>query len=435
MAQVSSWREQRGGATYRLPGAEHIGTWATIAMLVSLLLHVGVFFFLDNLKIAIGFQEARELSTLPINIQQIEVRADPLDTVATPEAVITPPVDAASLLDDIDLLEALPKDAQIELSPSIDQAEYELKMVKPAMEGDPHAIAMEVTASMEAIESTQEFGREPSSLKPAEIGQITIDPGSASLEDDSMGTLTDELVKRGANGSVPKGALDGVESLDALLDLPPNVLVGKKTMLPSDLLFEFNRAELRESAKVGLMKLALLMDRNPELYCWIEGHSDMIGGDAFNIELSKRRAEAVKQHLVNSLRMDSEKIITRGFGRANPIVKEGDSEAQSINRRVEVRMRKIKPPAERAPAAGTEENIEAPPKAAVIAPPEDEPSAPPKAILVKPKRALPVEPSELVEPAPPRANPVEEDVPLRAAPVEEEDLGPEPPRATVIDEE
>ena len=66
-------------------------------------------------------------------------------------------------------------------------------------------------------------------------------------------------------------------------------------MLPSDLLFEFNSAELRESAKVGLMKLALLMDRNPNLYCWIEGHTDLVGGDDFNLDLSIRRAEAVQK--------------------------------------------------------------------------------------------------------------------------------------------
>ena len=105
----------------------------------------------------------------------------------------------------------------------------------------------------------------------------------------------------------------------------------------SDLLFEFNSAELRESAKVGLMEIALLMDRNPELYCWIEGHTDLVGGDEFNLDLSIRRADAVKTYLIESMRMDASKIITRGFGRYTPLVITGDADEQAANRRAAAR--------------------------------------------------------------------------------------------------
>ena len=158
------------------------------------------------------------------------------------------------------------------------------------------------------------------SLQPAAIGQVTVDPGAVQMDDSELGTFTDDLIKRGAGGNVEHGALDGIASLDDLLDLPPNILLASKTMLPSDLLFEFNSTELRESAKVGLMKLALLMDRNPNLFCWIEGHTDLVGGDEFNLNLSILRAEAVKNYLVESMRMDASKIITRGFGRYQPLV-------------------------------------------------------------------------------------------------------------------
>ena len=193
-------------------------------------------------------------------------------------------------------------------------------MQNPALKGDPAAVAMEVSAGLEVDTDLPELGREPEHLKPAEVGQVTVDPGAVPMDDNELGKFTENLIKRGANGSVEKGALDGVASLDDLLGLPPNILLGKKTMLPSDLLFEFNSAELRESAKVGLMKLALLMDRNPNLYCWIEGHTDLVGGDEFNLKLSIRRAEAVKNHLTRSLRMDAAKISTRGFGRYHPLV-------------------------------------------------------------------------------------------------------------------
>ena len=252
-----------------------------------------------------------------------------------------------------------------------------------------------------------------------------MDPGAVQVDDSEIGKLTEYLIRKGANGKVENGTLDGMVSLDSLLNLPPNILVGRKTMLPSDLLFDFNKSELRESAKVGMMKLCLLIDQNPGLYCWIEGHTDLVGGDEFNLNLSIKRAEAVRNYLVNSLKVDGTKIITRGFGRYQPVVTTGNAQQQSANRRVEIRMRKTPP---------TEEQLIVTPPQAVVT--EEAPAR--KAILVKPLRALPIEED------PPAAAPVEEEEtpppavavedeetpPLRAAPVLEEI-----PAATAVEDE
>jgi outer membrane protein OmpA-like peptidoglycan-associated protein len=405
MADGYSWSEIRGGGTYRLPGPEHLGWWAAAAMFVSILLHIGVFLALDRMKIGLRFEQARELSTAPINVRQVEVRPFEPETRASPEQVITPPEETASLMEEIDLLSALPKEAEIDIKPDIQQAEYALQMKNPALEGDPAAVAMEISANLEVETDLPEPGREPERLKPAAIGQITVDPGAVEADDDALGKFSEDLIKRGAGGNTSEGALDGLTSLDDLLDLPPNVLLASKTMLPSDLLFEFNSSELRESAKVGLMKLALLMDRNPELHCWIEGHTDLVGGDEFNLDLSIRRAEAVKTYLVESLRMDPSKISTRGYGRYSPLVITGNRDEQAANRRVEVRMRKTPP---------TSAQIKVVPKKATVVdePPAAPQPAPPRAVLVKPQRALPVEEAPA---APPKARPV---VP-RALPVTE----------------
>ena len=414
MADGYSWSASREGGTYRLPGPDHLGWWAAVAMLVSILFHVVVFFALDRMKIAFNFEQARELSTRPIDVRQVEVRPMDLEKSLPPEDVVQPPKDAAALLDEVELLNILPKDQDIDIKPKITEAEYALRMQNPAMEGNPEAVARVVSSGIEMDADIPELGREPENIRPAEIGQMTVDPGAVQADDQEIGKFTDDLLKRGANGNAETGTLDGITSLDALLDLPANILLAKKTMLPSDLLFEFNRSELRESAKIGLMKLGLLMDRNPGLYCWIEGHTDLVGGDEFNLNLSIKRAEAVKNYLVNSLRMDATKIVTRGFGRYEPIVTTGTAAEQAANRRVEIRMRKTPP---------TKDQLKiAPQKAAVI---EEAPA--PKAVLVKPNRALPVE----EEPPPPRAAPIEEIQEIheappapRAAPVE-----PEIPRA------
>jgi outer membrane protein OmpA-like peptidoglycan-associated protein len=398
-------------------------------MLLSILLHVVAFFALDQLKIVFDFQTPQEIGTRPVDIRQVEIR--PLDNEQSlpPEEVVQPPADTAALLDEIELLDILPKDIEIDIKPDVVQAEYALQMQNPALEGDPEAAALEISAGLEVDAEVAELGREPVNLQPAEVGQITVDPGSVQVDDSEIGKFTEDLIRKGANGKAENGTLDGVTSLDNLLDLPPNVLLSKKTLLPSDLLFEFNSADLRESAKVGLMKLGLLMDRNPDLYCWIEGHADLVGGDEFNLNLSIQRAEAVKAYLVNSLRMDPSKIVTRGFGRYEPIVTSGTPEEQAVNRRVEIRMRQSLP---------TKDQMKVvPQKAAVVVE-----APPPRPVLVKPQRALPVA-EEM--PPPPKAAPVPETPPLRAMPVfpeiqkasavPEEEIPLEVPRAQTVEDE
>lgn len=416
MANVYSWSKEREDDTYHLPGPDHLGWWAAAAMLASVLLHVVLFFVLDRFQIALPFAKARELSTAPVAIQQVEVRPwDDLPPV-TDDPIAQPAPDSSALLDEIDLLRALPDDKEIDIKPDIVDPEFALQMSKPLQEGDPSALAQEVASTFEIETDLPELGREPSKLTPAAVGQVTIDPGSVVADDDNLGRFTDDLIKQGAGGKVEKGALDGVASLDDLLDLPANILLSKKTMLPSDLLFEFNQAELRESAKVGLMKLALLMDRNPGLYCWIEGHTDLIGGDEPNLSLSIRRAEAVKSYLVDSLRMDAERISTRGFGKLSPIITSGDRDVQAINRRVEIRMRQTPPPTDQIRMVPSQDAAPVPPAPrADPAPPE---AAAPKALLIQPARAVPVEEDPpRADPVPPRAQPVEPDAP-RAVPVE-----------------
>ncbi len=400
-------------------------------MLLSILLHVVVFFALDRMKIAISYEHARELSTRPINVQQVEVRPLEAEQTPPPEDVVKPPTDAAKLMDDVELLNELPKNQELDIKPDIEKAEYALQMQKPAATGDPAATAPEASSGFEMTADLPELGREPSTIRPAEIGQVTVDPGTPEVDDTHLGNI-DDIIKKGANGNVANGALEGIKSLDELLDLPANILLSKKTMLPSDLLFEFNSSELRESAKVGLMKLGLLMDKNPGLYCWIEGHTDLVGGDEFNLNLSIKRAEAVKSYLVNSMRMDASKIVTRGFGRYEPLVITGSTEEQAVNRRVEIRMRKTPPT--------TPQREIAPQKASIIeeAPAEEPPA--PKAVLVKPKRALPVEEAP-PEPTPPKATPIKPDpLPpgvLRASPVGIEEQIPraqEIPKAQPIEE-
>ena len=147
----------------------------------------------------------------------------------------------------------------------------------------------------------------------------------------------------------PPGAGDGgndapapgqgnFSSLDGLL--AGGGSVGDRTapiLLPTDLLFDYDRAELRPEALDSLRKLGELILKNPNADFTIEGHSDTFGSPGYNQTLSERRALSVKQWLVADMKIDLNRIQTRGYGSSRPLASvNGTVEEQRLNRRVEI---------------------------------------------------------------------------------------------------
>jgi outer membrane protein OmpA-like peptidoglycan-associated protein len=115
----------------------------------------------------------------------------------------------------------------------------------------------------------------------------------------------------------------------------------EKIALPTDILFGYNEFELKEEARLSMMKLAFIVQTNPDATFTIEGHTDSFGGDGFNQDLSLKRAEAVRRWLIERLRLDTANIKVIGIGKARPIVStDGSAEEQSLNRRVEIVVKK-----------------------------------------------------------------------------------------------
>jgi outer membrane protein OmpA-like peptidoglycan-associated protein len=417
-----SWRDLREDGPSHLPGPDHLGWWVGVALLLAVVLHAAAFLALGQIKVALGFQEAEELRTATINLDRVEVSPEPLSEPAeAPEP--QPAEETARLLDEIDILDQLPEDHELDISPEKVDPEFALERQRALPDSRAASFDTDIALDFDLDTELPELGRTAESLPPAAQGQVVIDPGTLDLEDRALDDFTEQIL--GKEGAEEPGTLDGVVSLDEMVGLPESVLIGKKTMLPSDLIFEYDSADLRESARVGLMKLALLIERNPGLFCWIEGHTDLFGGEDYNLDLSRRRAESVKSYLVEALRLPEKRIFTRGRGESRPVVGDGTVEEQAPNRRVEIRMRREPPPPDEdepilvapdrpRPLEPEPEPEPEPPKArAVDEPDEPEPSAAPEA-----PKAVPVEEEEDEPTDVPRAIPVEEGAP-RAVPVEE----------------
>ncbi len=102
-----------------------------------------------------------------------------------------------------------------------------------------------------------------------------------------------------------------------------------------DVLFAFNKAELSAQAAPRLDKLANFLRQFPDRKLIIEGHTDSVGGDAYNQELSERRAQAVQNALVQR-GVAPDRITARGYGKTYPVADNASPEGRAMNRRVEI---------------------------------------------------------------------------------------------------
>lgn len=103
-----------------------------------------------------------------------------------------------------------------------------------------------------------------------------------------------------------------------------------------DIYFDFRSDVLRPQSDKVLKEIAQVMQNHPDWKLSVEGHTDNIGGDAFNLDLSKRRAAAVKTKLVTKYGVPADHLVTDGFGRSRPIETNDTMEGRARNRRVEL---------------------------------------------------------------------------------------------------
>ena len=110
--------------------------------------------------------------------------------------------------------------------------------------------------------------------------------------------------------------------------------------LPADVLFDFDKAEIRPDAAAALARLATVIRGYPAGRAEIQGHTDAKGNAAYNQLLSQRRAEAVKRWLVEREKVAADHLATRGFGKSRPVADNDTEAGRQKNRRVEVVVQK-----------------------------------------------------------------------------------------------
>ena len=110
---------------------------------------------------------------------------------------------------------------------------------------------------------------------------------------------------------------------------------GIKITFDSGLLFDVDQSELQPAAKTNIESLAKTLNKYPDTNILVEGDTDNSGSDAYNLQLSERRAQAVANYL-KGLGVAGQRISTVGLGETNQIASNDTEYGRQQNRRVEV---------------------------------------------------------------------------------------------------
>ena len=223
------------------------------------------------------------------------------------------------------------KPVEVILSEKIDFSNQEIEK--------PNSFSNTKPTVLNSLELSEEKPRAIKNLVPETL-QRPNQPMIFSNEVDTKGNDSMErLISKEAS------ALGNYSKLDQLIEQKkPLSSQTAPILLPTDLLFEYDADQLRPEAEKSLEKLATLIQRNPKAEFIIEGFTDSFGSDEYNLDLSTRRAESIKQWLIIKQFINEKQIKACGLGKSNFLVPStGSIQAQQLNRRVEIVIRQSDP--------------------------------------------------------------------------------------------
>jgi len=114
------------------------------------------------------------------------------------------------------------------------------------------------------------------------------------------------------------------------------IVIGSKTIL-NNIFFDFNKAKLRKESFVELDKIYTMLKDKSDIKVEISGHTDNKGDDKLNTKLSNDRAKAVMDYLVKK-GISKSRLISKGYGKDQPIAANDADEGRQLNRRVEMKI-------------------------------------------------------------------------------------------------
>ena len=323
--------------------------WLFVGLMVSLALHGALcgYFYRTRILSTDAIMENR-VQVPTFKVKNVEMQplekpgVDQANPAAKPEADKTDvqlPDEKKSfdqLLDDVHASAALPDDTR-DVLPDM-----------PKVEQNPDSVMTEIEQS-----SAQSLSKGPNATREQNLLNDSATSGRPKPALTGTELATSTTIKRpntfsklpGDSAGPTRNKVPGFSDLDSLLSQKGPLGSGTKLRMPDDQLFAYDSADLQPSAITQLQKLGTLIKRNPKATFSVEGYTDSLGSPDYNLELSQRRADSVKQYLVDVMGINPAQIDTKGYGASKFLIaprsvavnspeEQAEIERQRPNRRV-----------------------------------------------------------------------------------------------------
>jgi len=318
--------------------------WIFGALGIALVIHLVLAWALGWYKIPgmeVPFNHSQP--TGPFTVKRIEINPDSLKSRQEDPInhlpVAEPPKNPAQFNLDPNLIEKALQTPQPSLTtPSVPEpnkviAATDLSQGLPFVESD----SAKVSAEIARVEPAASSGPLASSKLAEELISANAGPAQPGAPSGAPPT------GNGIAGKLP-GFAELAPGFKApapnLSNLPEPVLL----RLPSDVLFDFDSAQLKPEADSLLSQAVALITKYPEADIHIDGYSDSFGKPDYNATLSQQRAQAVQAWLQQRIAQATYKFHSQGHGSSDYVVSaQGSIEQQQPNRRVEILIQALKP--------------------------------------------------------------------------------------------
>jgi outer membrane protein OmpA-like peptidoglycan-associated protein len=206
------------------------------------------------------------------------------------------------------------------------------------------------TQAIEATEASEQAlaraERAEQAAKAAAEGRLLAEANSARAEEDAALARDQARMSRAeahaARAEAERIRREAEAELNRLEDALGQIADTRRTALglvmnlgEDSLKFDFDKAALRPENKELLSRIAGILMTSSDYTVSVNGHTDDVGSVEYNIGLSERRAEAVRDYLVQC-GIDPGILTVEGFGKSQPLVHGASDEARAKNRRVEL---------------------------------------------------------------------------------------------------
>ncbi|MEY2504964.1 MAG: hypothetical protein QOG27_1244 [Verrucomicrobiota bacterium] len=299
--------------------------WLLVGLLISLALHgalCGYFYRTTYISTQVPAEQRIPIPTFKVKSVEMQTLDKPSQDQTSAAAKPDPdktdvqlPDEKKSfdqLLDDVHASAALPDDTRDVLpdKPQVDQS-------------NANSVLTEIEQS-----SAQTLSKSPNATREQNL--LTDSASSGRPQPALTGTelATSTTIKRpntitklpGDSAGPNRARTPGFSDLDSLLSQKGPLGSGTKLRMPDDQLFNYDSADLQPSAMSQLQKLGTLIKRNPKATFSVEGYTDSLGAPEYNLDLSQRRADGVKQYLVEAMGINPAQIEARGYGASKFLV-------------------------------------------------------------------------------------------------------------------